>query len=237
MLVQEAAQVLYRLQTAEKAKSGVEQAQELNDLRKELGERVERLRQVNARARLFRQNKIPLAPVPDAEHAIKLASEIATRFEEMPSASTLKKGKRWSGMLTTLDMLERSARSRQAEDWKAFHSTQLFAGPPPEQIKARVALTPKNQEALLRYTDLYQKFAAYRNFVPETAQAIEEVRKGSDALAKIKFDENVPRDVAQFFAATASSSGASLELLKPSVIDWLRSNNLLSTYVVRSRIN
>jgi chaperonin cofactor prefoldin len=235
MLAEQATEVLSRLQTAEKAKGGVEQAQELNELRKELDERLERLRQLHVRARLFRKSKIPLTPVLDAQHAITSVSEIANRFRESPASSTLKRGKRWSGLLATLDMLERNAKSRQAEDWKTFHSTQLFAGRPPEQI--RVALTPKNQELLRRYTDLYRKFAAYRNFAPETAEAIEEVRKSSDALAKIKFDENVPRDVEQFFEATASSVGASLELLKPSVIDWLRSNNLIGTFVVRSRIN
>lgn len=235
MLMEQAVQVLARLQTAEKAKGGVEQAQELNELRKELGERVERLRQLNARARLFRQSKIPLTPVLDAQHAITSVSEIATRFRETPSPSTLKRGKRWSGMLANLDMLEKNARSRQAEDWKTFHSTRLFAGRPPEQI--RVALTPKNQELLRRYTDLYRQFAAYRNLAPDTTEAIEEIRKSSDALAKIKFDEDVPPDVEKFFEATASSLGASLELLKPTVIDWLRTNNLISTFVVRSRIN
>lgn len=235
MLVEQAAQVLSRLQSAEKAKGGVEQAQDLHELRKELGERVERLRQLNARARLFRQCKIRLSPILDAEHAMTLISEVAARFRETPVSSTLKKGKRWSGMLATLDMLERNAKSRQTEDWKTFHSTQLFAGRPPEQI--RVALTPKNQELLRRYTDLYRKFAIYRNVPPETAEAIDEVRKSSDALAKIKFDEDVPRDVEKFFEATASSMGASLELLKPSVIDWLRANNLIGTFVVRSRIS
>ncbi|TAK84802.1 MAG: hypothetical protein EPO20_13245 [Betaproteobacteria bacterium] len=235
MLGEQAVQVLSRLQSAEKAKGGVEQAQELNELRKELSERVERLRQLKARARLFREHKIRLSPVLDAEHAIVLVSEIAARFQEAPVSSTLKKGKRWSGMLAALDMLEKNARSRQAEDWKTFHSTQLFGGRPPEQI--RVALTPKNQELLRRYTDLYRKFAAYRSYAPETAEAIEEARKSSDALARIKFDEDVPRDVEKFFEATASSLGASLELLKPSVIDWLRANNLIATFVVRSRIN
>ena len=235
MLGEHAVKVLSRLQSAEKAKGGVEQAQELNELRKELDERLERLRQLNARARLFKECKIRLSPVLDAEHASTLVSEVAARFQEAPVSSTLKKGKRWSGMLAALDMLERNARSRQAEDWKTFHSTQLFAGRPPEQI--RVARTPKNQELLRRYTDLYRKFAAYRNLAPETAEAIEEVRKSSDALAKIKFDEDVPADVEKFFEATASSSGASLELLKPTVIDWLRANNLISAFVVRSRIN
>lgn len=237
MLVQQTVQVLSRLQTAEKAKTGVEQAHELNELRKELAARMERLRQVNARARLLRQNKVPLKPIVDAENVVKTAIEIAARFEGAPSASTLKKGKRWSGLMAKLDMLEKNAKSRQAEDWRTFHSTQLFAGSPPEQIKARVALTPKNQDALLRYTDLYRKFAAHRNVVPETPEAIQEVCKSSDALAKITFDENVPGDVAQFLTATASSIGASLELLKPSVIEWLRTNNLLGTYVVRSRIS
>jgi hypothetical protein len=173
--------------------------------------------------------------VLDAEHAIKLVSELAARFQEAPVPSTLKKGKRWSAILAALDMLEKNARSRQAEDWKTFHGTQLFAGRPPEQI--RVALTPKNQELLRRYADLYRKFAAYRNFPPETAEAIDETRKSSDALAKIKFDEDVPREVEKFFEATASSLGASLELLKPSVIEWLRTNNLIGTFVVRSRIH
>jgi hypothetical protein len=44
----------------------------------------------------------------------------------------------------------------------------------------------------------------------------------------------VPGDVNKFFQAIGTG-GASLEMLTPEVIDWLRSNNSLMNYVVRAK--
>lgn len=237
MLVEEAIHVLSRLQTAESAKNGVELAQELHELRNELAQKVDALEALSVRARLFRAKKVAVTSIPDPGNLKKTVSELAARFREGATPATLKKGKRWTAVLTTLETLAKSVRSQQIEDWRLFHSTQLFAGPPPEKVRARVAMTRHNRESLERYSQLYKHFSSYRGALPEDAETIEGARKTSDALEKIKFEENVPQEVAQFLDSTASSLGASLELLTPAVIKWLRDNNLLSTYVVRSRVS
>jgi hypothetical protein len=236
LLSDQARQILARLQKVEEIRNSVQEAQDLNQLREELNDRATRVRELVDRAVVLRQEQIPLSSVGEITRTKQSVSEIAARFSEVSSTTTLKKGKRWTKLLVELDGVESSVRAGQLEDWKTFHTNRLFAGPPPEQVKARLAMTPGNTKALIRYTELFRKFAAQRTSVPVSREAVTQIRECSDALADIKFDENVPAEVAKFFEATASSDGASLELLTDPVVKWLRANGLLQTYVVRARI-
>ena len=52
-------------------------------------------------------------------------------------------------------------------------------------------------------------------------------------ISEIKFQENIPENVKKFFEQT--NIGASLEYLTEDVMEWLRENDLLSSFVVRAR--
>lgn len=96
---------------------------------------------------------------------------------------------------------------------------------------------PENRKLLERYAYLYQCFNQYRSNIPSTIEGLREVHAHSDELASIRFLENddVPIPVRAFFNATSSGSGADLEFLTQEVIEWLRTNNMLTNYVVRAR--
>ena len=119
------------------------------------------------------------------------------------------------------------------QDWQRYFSEHLFAGLPPDQRRIGLAQIPENKVALDKYTRLYEKFARHRSTVPVTQEAIDEVHALSAALGEITFKEDVPKPVEAF--VNAINNGASLRLLTAEVLDWLRENELLDSYVVRAR--
>lgn len=237
LLLELARESLARLKLAEAARSGVEEAQTLDTLRKDLCDRALRISEITARAKVLRSDGVVLSTLPQIEKAKQGIGNVAARFREKQVSTTLKQGKRWKYLLETLDATNKNVCETQLEDWKTYHRTRLFAGLPPAQVKVTLALTPANTKALATYTELYNKFAAYKAAVPATREAIQEVKKSSIELEKIKFDRNVPDEVAKFFEATASATGASLDLLTDAVLKWLRSNKLLGNYVARARLD
>lgn len=236
-LLDRARESIARLKVAESARTGVEEAQTLDALRRDLSDRATRIGDVAARAKVLRAEGVVLSKLPQIEKANLGIANVAARFREKPVSTTLKQGKRWKDLLESLDMTNKIAGDAQLEDWKTYYRTRLFAGLPPTQVKVTLALTPANIKALATYAELFNKFSAYKAVVPPTGEAIQEVKRCSKALEKIKFDQNVPDDVAKFFEATASSTGASLDLLTDTVLKWLRSNMLLGNYVARARLD
>ena len=225
-----------RLKKADSARAGVDEAQALDELRKVLSERHELLERAVTQKQLLKQNKVTVSIPPDLKKQSAVLDGAAAQFRASPIAKTLKTGRRWTGLLDMLTALRGEIGDLQLRDWQTYFRTKLFAGAAPETVKARLAMTPENMKAVTRYTELYATFSAYRSKIPESQAEFDRLRHCSDAMAKISFDENVPADVAKFFAATASNIGAGLELLTSDALQWLRQNGLLSKYVVRARL-
>lgn len=238
MLLIDAQCVRARLIRAEAATSSIEEAEALAAKRNELKELAGRIVTLACRNTLFREQSVPFSPIPDIEKAKQLISQINARFSESPKAATLVDKKGWSKLISTLTEFNASVEMLQKQDWKAYFSSKLFGGVPPEQRKQTILQAlPENRKALELYTKLYQRFSQYRNTIPGNVEALREVLGCSKDLADIKFVENddVPLPVRAFFNATSVGSGASLDFLIPEVIEWLRTNNMLANYVVRAR--
>ncbi|EKT4480375.1 hypothetical protein QEM02_000428 [Pseudomonas putida] len=238
MLLSDARNVRARLIRAEAASSGIEEAKALAAKRNELQNPLDRIVTLGRRHTLLRTESIPLSPIPAIERARQLIIQNSARFAESPKAATLVDKQRWIKLLSVLAEFSASAETLQEQDWKAYFSTKLFGGVPPEQRKQTIVQAlPHNQRALERYTRLYQCFNQYRSTVPSTIEALREVHACSMDLAEIKFVENddVPVPVRAFFNATSTGSGASLDHLTSEVLEWLRTNNMLANYIVRAR--
>lgn len=238
MLLSDARNVKERLMSAEAARSGIEEAEALAVKRNELQELADRVVALARRNTLLREQNVTLSPIPSIDKAKQQISQNNARFAESPKATTLVDKQRWSKLVSTLTEFVASAEALQRQDWKAYFSSKLFGGVPPEQRKQTILqVLPENQNALRRYTHLYQRFNQYRNAVPSTVEALCEVLACSKELAGIQFRENddVPVAVSAFFNATSTGTGASLDFLTPEVIEWLRTNNMLANYVVRAR--
>lgn len=223
------------LQGAEAARANLAEAQALLDLHRSLADCAGRLHELVTRANLLREYGVPLSPGPDTKAMRKTITNLRTRFDQVSTSRTLTQGKHWTGLLATLDGANATLDASQRQDWKDYFATQLFAGLPPAQRKVGLVHTlPENKLAIDQYTGLYEQFARYKSTVPSTLEALEDVRRCSDALGKITFVEDVPKDVEAFINAVPT--GASLELLTSEVIDWLRENGLLGSYMVRARV-
>ncbi len=233
MLLENAKAAHERLQSAEAARANLDEAQALLGLQKALSLKAEKLHALVARATLLREHGVILSPGPDTKTMRKAIDTLRKRFDEKTTSSTLTLGKHWTGLQTELDGAIATLEAEQRQDWKNYFATRLFAGLPPEQRKVGLVQTPDNKLALGQYERLYEKFARYRNTVAGTAQELDEVHRCSEALTNITFVENVPKAVELFINAVPS--GAGLDLLTAEVVEWLREQGLLGSFVVRAR--
>lgn len=234
-LLKLAQETLDRLAKIETVRGGVEESKALENLRSELNILSLPFKQFAVNVKILRTEGVRLSVVSKTVDTIEMVKNVAARFSEVPQSTTLKQGKRWSGLTKQLEGLVNLLKDKQTSDWHTFFADNFFGGVPPEKRRATLALTPKNNKLLNSYNELFQKFINYRTQIPKDADDFANLRILSKQLSQIKFEENVPDDVRKFFEAT--STGASLALVTNEVIEWLRSNNLLSSYVVRARIN
>jgi hypothetical protein len=66
--------------------------------------------------------------------------------------------------------------------------------------------------------------------MPSDKLGFARLKELSDQLKKIEFDEDLSKEVQHFIAA--ANLGAGLDLLTPTVIEWLKENELDNHYVV-----
>jgi len=235
-LIDQAGKVLARIRKAEAARGNLEVAHAFSDLNSQLQERAQKIAALAERYRLLKGRKVSVAKPTDLDAVEERLKTVSTQFKDKPLVSTLKTGQRWTGLLASLDGLAGTADLQLLAAWKNHFANSLFGGVSPEILKGRLAPTPKNKKNLDEYAQLYTRFIAYRDRIPETAQQFEELQTLSRKLEAITFDENVPKDVAAFLRATSTERGGELDLLTQSVLDWLTENELADKYVIRARI-
>jgi hypothetical protein len=233
MMSDQAQEVLVRLNKVREAKDGVDEAKAIDGLRNELIQLVTPIKQLASNAQLLSSQGLKLSAVSEVDSAIETVRKVSARFQEDPKSNTLK-GVRWTSLKSKLEILVTKIEEAQANDWKSFFVSNLFGGLSPTQRGAQLAPTPENKKALELYKQLYQNFNKYRSNIPKDAEEFEQLRKLSEKLAQIEFQEDVPKDVSKFFQAIGTG-GANLEMLTPEVIDWLRRNNSLMNFVVRAK--
>lgn len=238
MMLEEARVARERLARAEAASSNVVEAEALAKKKNELRTLAEKVESLATRRRMLRKGNVPLSAPPDAEKAKQLAGLIVNRFTESPKASTLVDKQRWTKLTEVLLEFIVTEETLQKQDWMGYYRTRLFGGGSPEQRQSTILMTlPKNVEALGLYRSLYKRFSYYCSSIPSSTGELNEVQDCSRQLSEIQFvmNDDVPGVVRAFFNATSSGGGASLDLLTPEVIDWLRTNNMLNNYAVRAR--
>jgi len=227
-----------RLVKAYAASSNVAEATELAKRKNELSALATKVQSLANRRTMLRQGNVPLSLATDVDKVKKLCAMTLDRFVESPKSSTLTDSKRWVKLEKALTEFNASEDAVQRQDWYGYYFSRLFGGVSPEQRQQTLLTTlPQNSEALRIYKRLYTQLSQYRNLVPANALELDEVHNCSRQLTEILFVENddVPISVREFFSATSTGSGASLELLTPEVVGWLRTNNMLNNYAVRAR--
>jgi hypothetical protein len=236
MLHQRAGECLARLQNAEQAKSGVDEAAALDALHRELSATAKRFHETCTKARVLMSAAIRVAPPADLTKQKQTVTNVASRFREKPEAATLKQGKRWQTLVAAVVEAAESINASLTASWQTYVGSNLFAGPPPEEEERSLARTPGNRRAMETYRRLFEQFSRLRSSVPAMPESIAHLRKLSDELSAIRFQRDVPHSVRDFLDATGTTNGAGLNLLTDEVRRWLADNGLLESYVVRARI-
>jgi hypothetical protein len=236
MLLDTARDCIDRLKKAQANRAGIHEAQALAKLQQEIASEVVRIHELCEEVSLLRSEGVAVRNVAQLAQAITALSNASSRFKEKAAATTLRQGKRWTGLMDALENLSRALQVSVEEDWKAYVGSALFGGAPPEQLQGTLARTPANDRALQTYTQHFKAFASLRSRAPANKAEFKTLRDLSRALVSIKFQTNVPPDVQKFLEATKTEQGAGISLLTDGVRDWLRDNDLLGTYVIRSKL-
>ena len=234
-LLEQAQELSGRLRRADAARSSIDEAHALEEIRSKLSINLERIRGYAQQTSLLRENGVSTTVTPAIEVARSRVKDVADKFAQSPLSKTIRQGRRWTSLMEVLDSVSAALGQTLESDWKYYFTSALFGGAPPDQVRQRLPMTPQNEAALTRYGTLFRRFAAFRTRIPATQSEMDEVRALSEELERIQFVETVPNSVRTFFAATATGSGAGLDLLLPEVWEWMRDNGLLETYVVKAK--
>lgn len=234
-LVNNAQTTLARLNKVKASRDGVDEAKALEELHNELLQKSAPIILLSQNAKVLNAEGVKITKVTEIASAIETIKSVSSRFQESPKSTTLRQGKRWTGLSSKLEAVTNKVNEAQTKDWEVYFENNYFGGPHPNQRSATLAPTPANEKALKIYKELFLQFAKYRSKIPQDSEDFANLRSLSEQLSQVTFQEDVPASVKKFFEATSSSSGASLDLLTIEVIEWLRNNNLLTNYNVRAK--
>jgi len=234
-LVDNAQKTLARLNKVKASRDGVDEAKALEELLNDILQKSAPIIQLSQNAKVLKDEGVKITKVTEIASAIETIKNVSSRFQESPKSTTLRQGKRWTGLSSKLETVTTKVAEAQAKDWEVYFVNNYFGGPHPTQRSARLAPTPANDKAIKIYKELFVQFVKYRSKIPQDSADFANLRDLSEQLSQVTFQEDVPSSVKTFFEATSSSSGASLDLLTIEVIEWLRNNNLLTNYNVRAK--
>ncbi|UCI23525.1 hypothetical protein [Mesorhizobium sp. B2-8-5] len=224
-----------RLSRLHEMSSNVAEAADLEGLRGQLARHVEKFSGSAEKRRLLTKAGITIVDPPSGAVVRKKATTVLERFAVTPKSATLKRGQAWPTMLEEIDSAARDLQAAVTAAWKA-ERTSLFSGDTPAAIESKLAKTKPNQEALKVYQGLYSQFKALFDSLPPDQATIERARTLGSQLEGVAkaFDFHVAPEVKAFLEAVQSVLGAPISLLTDEVLAWLRENESLDAYRVKS---
>jgi hypothetical protein len=232
-LLKDVESVRSRLEQIKQKESGAEEIEELGRLSQQLEEFSQQLERLASDTRLLRDEGVSLDPVLSLPDEVTCVEDVKEKFLNKRSSQTLKQGRRWSGLINRLTSVVSKINGSRKNDWNKYFENNCFGGPNPDQRGQTLGATPQNQRALTMYGVYFRKLSKYKDSHPNSSEEFMEMRDSSNKLSEIEFQEDIPDSVRKFLEAT--KRGASLEFLTPEVIEWLRSNDSLDSYIVRAR--
>jgi hypothetical protein len=163
------------------------------------------------------------------------AAEAAKRLGDIQDVASLAKDPLWKRLLQATGKAAEVLRAATQAAWRAW--VESMERPiAPAALRAKVASIPANREILKRYEQIhasYERLAAQS--APRTAGDATALRT-AEAECKAAVDGlsyDVPPAVEAFFRAVDGRS-ATLAILSPDVLQWLREHGQLDQYAIRS---
>jgi hypothetical protein len=235
-LARRAADLKVRLSHLQDLSSKVEEASNLERLRQDLNRHVDKLQPQLQKQAVLQAHDISVALPAGVVKMARRADGLLEKFKSEPSAATLKKGQTWRTLLDELDGAASELSQAVQATWRRSRAS-FFAGDTPATLRGRLARTADNDRALEQYRTLHQELDAAFNAAPTDPAAIDQVKRLAKQLeaAAHAFNFDVPEAVKAFLEAVQSVAGASLDLLTPEVVDWLKTNHSFDTYRISAR--
>jgi len=219
-----------------KAKSGGEEAARVYG---ELVSKISMYDEVeeNKNRRLFlEENGVAVKSLKnDASKVSTLAKKILERFEETPEHTTLTRTTNFTRVIEELEKYNRIQENSLKNDWKE-HCDSMFTEFSPDNVQVAIPNTPDNEKPLIAWGTAHTNYLNISREVPSDPCAIVRVQEASIKLKEIhsQFNRDVPPDVTNFMNGIKGGS-ATLELLTPAVLEYLREKALLNKYLVSTR--
>jgi len=235
-LINDATITLERLTNLKVASDGAEEARSLERLRNELAELASPFNTLVEKASVLRVERVTLSPIPELASIRERIQKTFECFQEIPKATTLRQGTRWTTLTNKLETVAKLAQQTLTNDWCQYFDQNFFGGLSPDQREENLPKTKQNETALKSYRQIYQEFITYKRCQPTNTEEFNKLRLLSQQLADIAFEEDVPDGVRKFFDAL-SEGGAELHFLTHEVWAWLSEKGALGNYVVRARNN
>lgn len=206
---------------------------QLDQLRQHLTSLNDDAAGVAKNTKLLVENKVLLSPQSTLSDIKDATDKLAAKFIETPKSTSVFEGKKWANFHEKITLAIKNAAKSVDNDW-AKYFTSMFGGMPPEQRRSTlITKIPENKVAIDSYTKLYNELMRYKTSIPDADEDFIAIKNLIKKISEIKFQENIPENVKKFFEQT--NIGASLEYLTEDVMEWLRENDLLSSFVVRAR--
>lgn len=141
----------------------------------------------------------------------------------------------WTRLTSSAKGLTTQLKASGKEAWRALID-RLGVPETPERLRGHVPGTPGNVALLAEYQRAYSAFAALNALdLPRNSDDLDNLSTAVKQCQRIveRMDFNVPDDVLTFLRAVQQGV-ATLALVTPAVGEWLRNNNQLEHYKVRS---
>lgn len=229
-LIEKAKSTLPKMNSVEDVERRHRDAEAINDLTKILRSLTPNVKKLVDQARVLESEGVAITPKFDAVKLRDDLVKIKNRFEEDPNAAVLKQKGIWGKFEERLREFQGVSSKNLVEVWRRHCQSNYFSGPEPLQRFARLSATPKNQKAKVEYESKFEELQNYLRKMPSDKLGFARLKELSDQLKKIEFDEDLSKEVQHFIAA--ANLGAGLDLLTPTVIEWLKENELGNHYVV-----
>ena len=234
-LSSKASELKARIESLHGLRANMAEASELEGLRAQLAPMTTKYLANLDRLRLLSQSGLKVVEPVGVARLRKRARSLLVAFEGNPKASTLKSGQLWVSLISEGDNATKELLATAKERWLS-HRVNIFGGETTEALDAKLAKTKSNQSALRDYRETYNAFKSQFDSAPSTVETIQRAKDLASKLEIIsqRFDYFVSPDVKAFLEAVQSVRGARISLLTEEVIVWLRENNSIDSYCIKT---
>lgn len=227
-------------------RDGLARANQANQTRQEMAALSKRANEwIDLRKRhhllLQRQKWLPLPPAVMASlvttNAVvqPLTQEAATRLAE-EGVQSLTKNDLWPRLLSSADCAIKAIEDALRSAWRQ-HVDAVGEFTAPTALERQILGTPSNKDALEDYKRAFERYRSVaKQSLPSDPNALSDLTEAAVILRKVRerLNFSTPAEVKQFLDAVEWGGGP-LQLLSPSVMEWLLKHDDIGRFVVKIR--